>query len=539
MSMQVSEIISDIKRGRIGLPEFQREFKWTTDKVSRFLKSLYEGYPVGSLIFWKTSTNSTRLRGQESQEIRDIDLLVDGQQRMSTLYGVIEGEPPKFFKGDAKRIQNIHFHLDKEMFASIRNKVKESDSLWINVTDIMQRGTEDTSTSILSNLLNELTQDEAVKLHGKYVDRLKKLHGIKKGIFNIETVSEVQSLDKVVEIFKEVNTGGTPPTRGDLAIAKICVRWSIARDDMENALDQWRERGFNLKIDWLLRCMNANLTGKTSFTDLVSGDIDELKLRQGLKETTKYIDLLLDNIQDHLGIDHDYILKSLNSFPIMVHYLTKWRGFRNGVPEIARLLCWYLHTIIWRHYTGASDNRFQVDLDIISQGDTWGASLNGLMQNLRQMRGSLEVHHWHFDVSQVNSTYYPFMYVLARTGGARDFGTNIKLSRNLNQQMHLHHLFPKSLLKKYSRNVVNALGNYSFLTRDSNLKISNREPEDYFEEVSEKCPGALESQWIPNDRNLWKLDNYLDFLVKRRTCLAKAANKLLSNLEAGILPSED
>ena len=80
---------------------------------------------------------------------------------------------------------------------------------------------------------------------------------------------------------------------------------------------------------------------------------------------------------------------------------------------------------------------------------------------------------------------------------------------------------------------MNAVANFCFLTQDSNLRISNRSPEIYFPEVEERFPGALQSQWIPMDEALWKMENYREFLSERRKLLAQAANQFLDELLHG------
>ena len=99
----------------------------------------------------------------------------------------------------------------------------------------------------------------------------------------------------------------------------------------------------------------------------------------------------------------------------------------------------------------------------------------------------------------------------------------------------MHHIFPKSQLYKlkHKRADVNALANFCFLTKDSNLSIGYRPPEDYFPEVEERHPGALASQWIPVDRELWKLERYMDFLEARKGLLAAEANRRLTQLLHG------
>jgi len=99
----------------------------------------------------------------------------------------------------------------------------------------------------------------------------------------------------------------------------------------------------------------------------------------------------------------------------------------------------------------------------------------------------------------------------------------------------VHHIFPKAQLysRDHNRTEVNALANFCFLTKDTNLTISDRLPEDYFPEVEAKHPGALASQWIPMDPALWTIERYPDFLEARKELLAAEANKRFEELLHG------
>ena len=130
------------------------------------------------------------------------------------------------------------------------------------------------------------------------------------------------------------------------------------------------------------------------------------------------------------------------------------------------------------------------------------------------------------------------LYALTRVGEAEDWGTGLALKSFLLGKMNaleVHHIFPKSLLYKngFKRPQVNAVANFCFLTKDTNLQISARSPSEYFLEVERKHPGALASQWIPMDRELWETENYLQFLEERQRLLAKAANDLIEELLHG------
>lgn len=130
------------------------------------------------------------------------------------------------------------------------------------------------------------------------------------------------------------------------------------------------------------------------------------------------------------------------------------------------------------------------------------------------------------------------LYMLTRMGNAKDWGSGLPLKANLLGKMNkleVHHIFPKAQLYKmnFNKAEVNALANFCFLTKNTNLNIRDRKPEEYFTEIERTHPGALASQWIPMDPELWKLENYGRFLEARKQLLAEASNKLMGELLHG------
>jgi len=144
----------------------------------------------------------------------------------------------------------------------------------------------------------------------------------------------------------------------------------------------------------------------------------------------------------------------------------------------------------------------------------------------------------HFTGWSLGARFYPVLYLLTRMGQARDWGTGLALKASLLGKMsrlEVHHIFPKAQLykKMFKRAEVNALGNFCFLSKDTNLDIRDRLPEKYFPEIEKAHPGALASQWIPMDPTLWKIENYRQFLEARKTLLAAEVNKRMEELLHG------
>ena len=146
-----------------------------------------------------------------------------------------------------------------------------------------------------------------------------------------------------------------------------------------------------------------------------------------------------------------------------------------------------------------------------------------------------------FDLSYTTARFYPMLYVMSRIQDSRDWGTGNRLRHHSlgdHANLELHHIFPKAYLRRngVSAKDANNMGNIAFQTRETNRAIGSKPPAEYMPQVAADWPGALESQWIPMDSELWQAENYRKFLDERQKLLANAANDMLATLRSGIMP---
>lgn len=527
--MKISTILDHIDSGHMALPEFQRGYVWNRDQVRGLFDSMYRRHPVGGLLVWATEAKTAAHRGDGPIAAGIVKLLLDGQQRMTSLYGVVRGHPPKFFDGNPQAFTGLRFHLGTETFAFYQPIKMQDDPLWIDVTALMQAG-----TAGLGSFVAKLSADpEHVANVGDFVGRLSKLLSITDIDLHIEEVTGAdKTLDIVVDIFNRVNSGGTKLSKGDLALAKICAEWPDARDTMKAKIKDWSDAGYHFNIDWLLRSVNTILTGEAKFSYL--HDKDAIDIQDGLKRSSKHIDTSLNLIAGRLGLDHDQVFFGRFGVPVMVRYMDKKNGGLDA-KERDKLLFWFAQAGMWGRFSGSTETVIDQDLAAL-EGPNGG--LDALIEQLRLWHGGLRVEPGHFTGWSLGARFYPVLYMLTRMGEASDWGTGLPLKANMLGKMsrlEVHHIFPKAQLYKreYRRPEVNALANFCFLTKDTNLNISDRLPEEYFPEVEAKHPGALASQWIPMDPALWKIERYLDFLEARKNLLAAEANKRFEELLHG------
>ena len=263
--MKISTILDHIDSGHMALPEFQRGYVWNRDQVRGLFDSLYRRHPVGGLLVWATESKTATHRGDGALAAGVVKLLLDGQQRMTSLYGVVRGRAPKFFDGNAQAFAGLRFHLETETFEFYQPVKMKGDPLWTDVTELMQKG-----PAGLGEFVTRLTEQPALAPKvGDYVGRLSRLLGIVDVDLHVEEVTGAdKSLDVVVNIFNRVNSGGTKLSKGDLALAKICAEWPEGRDAMKVRLKEWNNAGYHFTLDWLLRSVNTVLTGEAKFQHL-------------------------------------------------------------------------------------------------------------------------------------------------------------------------------------------------------------------------------------------------------------------------------
>ena len=535
--MKVIDILNNIDNGVLALPVFQRGYVWKRRQVKDLMNSLYHEYPVGALLTWTTGAEQVELRGDgQARTSGAIQLLLDGQQRVTSLYGLVRGQPPNFFEGDSRAFTDLYFNLKDEEFDFFVERRMRNNPLWVSVTGLFADSNE---------WIDPLTgNQEYVAGVSDYVQRGLKVRQIGNVDMPIlEITGSDKTTDVVVDVFNKVNSGGTKLSKGDLALARIAASWPEARVELQQRLSKWESVGFGpngANLDWLLRCMNAIVNGNAEFERLAPETEGVERIQDALRQTERAVDYLLESMRTHLYMDADRVYNSKASFPVMVKYLVDNGGRLTDQTDLARLMHWYISIAIWGRFSGPVETTINQDLAALRAADP----IDALLRNLRQSQGEREVSHENFDLNYTRARFYPLLYIMSRIRDARDWGTGNRLRHNSlgdHTNLEMHHIFPRAYLRRHgiSANDTNNLGNIAFQTRETNRTLSDRPPAEYMPEVADNWPDALESQWIPTNPQLWEVENYYRFLEERRRLLADAANEMLATLRAGVMPPAD
>lgn len=564
-NIPIATLVDMYKRGELRLPEIQRHYVWQGTRVRDLLDSLYRGYPSGSILMWETDepvpTREFAI-AQESTAFAGRKLLLDGQQRLTSLTAVINGEPVSV-RG-RKRPIDILFNLEHpdgpptdivevesdevspvtpddelvdengeedENEAGIQEKLNRrtfvvasknlsSQPQWISVSEVFKIAND---AEILEKAGIESFKDPRFQ---KYSDRLKKLRAIKDYSYVVHVLERNMSYEEVTEIFVRVNSLGAKLRSSDLALAQMTSRWQNLLKELEVFQDECEQNGFTIDLGQLVRAIVVFATKQCLFRSVSSTPVDALKA--GWEEAKEGLRFAINFLRANAGIEDESLLSS----PMFIHALaavSRKKDNKLTAEEQSTLLHWLLIANARGRYSrGSTETLLNEDLNIIFRSGDLGA----LMEPVKRQFGRLHVEPGDLAGRGVNSPLFSLAYLALKASGAKDWYSGLGLSLTHQGKMHFiqwHHIIPKSLLKSgYETGEINEIANMAFITGQTNRRISNKEATGYLADIV-KAQGeqALLSQCVPTNSELWATDRYRDFLQFRRVALAERMNAFI------------
>jgi hypothetical protein len=533
--MKISQLIDDITKIDLVLPEFQREYVWSREQAKQLVVSLYKKYPVGSLLFWRTDqAPSLKNIQQLPEKLGTLQVILDGQQRLTTLYMLITGEiPPYYTEQDIRHDpRDLYFNLDTSEFQYYQASRMRDNPLWWRVVDCF--------TGVEINVFEIAKQQDerdqvAFKLAQWYSDNLTALRQVREMDLPEQIVPAQATIDDSIDIFDRVNSQGTKLTDADLALTHITGKWPQARRKMKTKITDLSAHNFYFDLTFMTRALTSVVTKRALFEHIHKRPKEELL--GGWAKLTKILDYLATVLPTQAKIHSTEDVNTTNAFiPLVVYLSLNDSHFPNEV-SLKQAIHWLYAALMWSRYTAQTDQRLEQDVSLVVRHDSpW----TFLRRQIVDQRGRIEVKASDLEGRWAQHPLYRMTYVIAKTQGAVDWFNGVPLGTTHGKayRLHSHHIFPTSILYKSGfdsenhlhRKLVNEIANRAFLTADTNLDLSNSLPESYFPQVEEKYPGALAKQFIPMNPNLWRVDRYLDFLQARRELIACKINEYMNTL---------
>lgn len=591
-NVTVSTILGYIKDGTIAIPEIQRPFVWDSTKVRDLIDSLYNGYPVGYIITWKSP--DVKLKDGSRSEGKQI--LIDGQQRITALTASLLGK--EILNSNYKKVRiKIAFNIRTEEFQTL-NPAIEAQEEWIpDISEFMKDGSVNTwefvtnysqKFDIEPNIVNE---------------RINKLIQIKNiSIGRIELGSSLD-IDTVTEIFIRINSAGVVLSQADFAMSKISVNEEYGGNNIRKTIDYFchfaknptdyenvRNNDLDFastdmfnKISWIrnkaediyqpsyvdvLRVAFTYKFRRGKLQDLVSllsgRDFETREYREDVIEDS--YKRLHDGVNDFVnqtnferyvmilksaGVVRGDLIRSQNvvNFGYILYLILKEKDISPDQIE-KEVRRWIVMSILTQRYTSSPESQFDYDVrhfnaaeDII---DAIEDEINRQLNDTFWTNILVE----RLNTSVASSPYWKtFIMAQIKLNDRGFLSKDITVKALIENRGDVHHIFPKNYLQKNghdNRGEYNQIANFAMLQTEVNIQISDRAPIEYMQTVIAQCNGQenkfgainniddlkenMAENCIPSGFEQMEEPDYENFLKLRRILMAKKIRQYFDSL---------
>ena len=568
----LNKLLEDIAMGEIGLPDIQRPFVWPNTKVRDLFDSMYRGYPIGYVLFWANGiSGSHRQIGSDAKQAASRLLIVDGQQRLTSLYAVLKGIPVVREDFRNERIQ-IAFHPGDQKF-EVADAAIRRDPDWMS--DISLLWSKDTTRNkVVKGFLQRLREsragDESEKTpltddeEERLTESIDNLYDLQNYPLTALELSVTVREEEVADIFVRINSKGTPLNQADFILTLMSVFWDEGRAELEAFCRSARipstgtASPFNYFIqpdpDQLLRVgvglgfrrarlqhVYSILRGK----DLETGEFSEQRRNEQfgvLKDSQHYL-LDLQNWHEFFKAltragyrRADMITSQTTILYVNTMYLIGKRDFQVDGYTLRNVIArWFFMSLLTARYTGSFESVMEQDfgrLRDVKNVAGFVTLLDGIIDS------TFTDDYWNITLPNALGTssartpslfaYYAALNLL----DAKVLFSKLKVAELLDPVTHAkksalerHHLFPKGFLAKdvtSEKRDTNQIANYALVEWKDNIEISDQSPATYVPQYNTRfSEDELKKMYywhaLPQD---WYTMAYEDFLAERRKLIA-------------------
>lgn len=537
--MKINQILDKIDENQLFVPAFQREYVWKRKHAKDLISSLIKDYPTGTMLTWETN-NPPELKGPYKYDSKhgSVKLILDGQQRITTLYMLMTGNIPKYYKEKdiINDVRNLYVNVESMDLEYYRKTIMQNDPLWVNITNIFKGEvrSHDVVKILESNNGGERISRER---ENNIDDNFRAIEKIRDRDFQEQIIPTKANIKDAIDIFYIVNASGVNLTDAELALAQISGYWPEARELFKNKIAELEESGFVFKLDFIIYVLLGILHSNGSRMEKLHtpDNLEPLKEAWDILEKD-ILDYVLNIMKSQAYIDHSKEINSVFALiPIIVYAFHKGKNKLTQI-EIRKAIKWFYYSQIRQRYISQLPQKLDKDLSIIVKEENPFDKLLKIIE----MERSLVISKDEFIGVGISHPLWGLMKWYLKSQNAICLSTGLNIRKNMGKKYDLEwdHIFPYSVLKDNGYNMNNRIKyslaqeitNRAILTQTGNRTKSARNADGYLLEVKEKFPNSLKLQCIPEDEELWKLENFELFLQKRRQILAEQLNEYLDKI---------
>jgi len=548
--MQIRQIIDKINDNQLFVPAFQREYVWKRADAKALFSSLIKRYPTGTLLTWET-TQPPELKGnvKYKNDMGAVKLILDGQQRITTIYIIVEGKNPPYYRSEEIKndISGLYVNIQTLELEYFKKQAMENNPLWVDLTGVFRGKVK------ASDIRKELkTRDALTDDLEDLIDKnFEAVRSIMDREFPEQIIPVAASIKEAIDIFYIVNASGVNLTDAELALAQISGYWPEARDLFKAKLFELEKQGFVFKLDFIIFALLAVTYGVGSDMKRLHGAENEATIRVAWKKLNEQVlDYVVTILRTHAYVDHSDEINSVFALIPFIAYVFKSPSGKLSEEEIKKAVKWFYYSQLRQRYVSQTPTKLDKDLSVVRSSAEPFGELLGIIEQER----SLEIAESEFVGRDIRHPLFSLMRWYFKSQNAICLGTGVSLRQNMGKKYVLEkdHIFPYAALKangydvddRFKYALAQEVTNRAILAQVENRGKSDTAAIDYLREANRQFPSALKRQSIPMDESLWAMPAYEKFLAARRSMLARELNTFLKNITVldtkhGTLDMED
>lgn len=584
-NLTVSYLVDQIDMGRLGLPELQRPFVWKDSKVRDLFDSMMRGYPIGYLMLWECPEleNKKAIGTEPHNYDAPKEVIIDGQQRLTSLYAVMKGKA--IISSDYKeKLIIISYNPLKNKF-EVGYQATKKDPEWIyNISDIF------TSTSLhkfVNNFIKtledyrksknrKLTDDE----ENTIFENINSIINLKEHTLPVFDIKSDADEESVSDIFVRVNSGGVALKQNDFILTLLSIYWDEGRKKIEQfskdstLFIRGRVTPYNqiteVSAQDIIRVLMAyafyRARLKYGYKLLRGADFDK-KGAIDVNLRNERFDILKNKLGDVISVHnwHEFLKSIMNAgylsgdlilsknaiyYTYALYLIAKYKFGASDNENMHLSSLWFYYASLVSLYTGSFESTAENQLNSIKEISTFEEYRNFILNRINEkltndyfnitLVGSdgLDVagrgnNAWNAYVAALNILNANVLFSKSRLLLSKLFEPGTDGNR---KSLEKHHLFPKAYLKGlgYTDGKINRMANYAFIDWKDNMEILDESPAIYYPIICrDKSPEDIikmeEENALPHG---WENMSYEEFLAERSKLMSakiKQAVEVLKN----------
>lgn len=521
-SKKYTDLISEIQKGQIKIPKFQRDFVWSIDKTAKLLDSILKGYPIGTFILWETNERLNDIKNIGNLVLPPVpddikvQYVLDGQQRITSLYAAFLGASIQ--KEGEKKITNYG-----SIFVDLEGDIDNNDE------QIIVSEQPESKNISLKDLLNSKYSDLREKYSNDDIDKIQEYKETFTSYDFSTVVLRKEDIDSAIEVFTRINTGGQTLTLFEIMSAKTYDEEQ--NFDMQDRFQKLLKELEVSKYDTISSTVILNVLG------LILSKNKECKRKVVLQLDKQSIIDIWDDVISALKESIDYFrsvyripVSTLLPYDALLVPFSYFFYYQKEKPKGEQIK--YLQEFFWRislsfRYSSSTESKLAQDIKRIDQ------ILNGERPNYDELKVYLSSPRDLIDTNfSAGNSYCKAVLCLLAYSEPKDFQDNGKVILDnswlkMANSKNYHHFFPKSYLRKKGIGNENSIVNITLVGADLNKrKIRAKAPSIYIQDFldeNDDLNKSIKSHLIDNIDDFGiHSDDYSVFLEKRATSIFNA-----------------